>query len=189
MRKLVTGGFRKAVVIVLLAAFLIEGSGLLLVQLASADIPGFTWKWSLGLDNSKTFVPPLAAQLVGGPTSPLELIIIGGTVDGGWDGRLTVINGAAQGSASIIWQKVFPYTYRGQQYGVGMHTYFEIADLDNDGDNEIIIAAEGGTLVLNGADGSEVWANPSAPGAENYVAVADVDGDGFKEVYVDRTGD
>ena len=67
-----------------------------------------------------------------------------------------------------------------------MHTYFEITDLEDDGDLEIVIAAEGGTLVLDGATGVPVWANPSAPGAENYVAVADVDGDGFKEVYVNQ---
>ncbi len=158
-----------------------------LISPVAGDIPGFSWKWTISLGaNSATFVPPLAAQLVGGPSSPLEIVIIGGASDGGWDGRLTVLDGSSQGSASIIWQKVFPIIYAGHQYGVGMHTYFEISDLDNDGDNEIIIAAEGGTLVLNGVDGSEVWGNPSAPGAENYVAVADVDGDGYKEVYVNE---
>jgi hypothetical protein len=181
MKMQLFGSIRQSLVFVLLMALLFQCSVFLVVQPVSAA-PNLSLKWTRNLGgNARTFVPPLSANLVG--DSALEVIIIGGTSDGGWDGTLTVLNG---NSGSTIWQRVFPFSYNGHQYGVGMHTYFEISDLDNDGDNEIIIAAEGGTLVLNGADGSVVWANTSAPGAENYVAVADVDGDGFKEVYVNE---
>ena len=177
---------RQVVLFVLIVAMLANMSVLQFINPVAAPITGFSQKWHVNLGgNAQTFVPPLAADLVG--NSDLDVVIIGGVTDGGWDGTLTVLDGdTGSYSAGNGWRVSFPITVDGNPYGVGMHTYFEITDLEDDGDLEIVIAAEGGTLVLDGATGVPVWANPSAPGAENYVAVADVDGDGFKEVYVNQ---
>ena len=178
MKKVLLCMSRRIFFAVLLGALLIEGSGLLLVEPVSAA-PNLNYKWSYSYGQSKTFIQPLAANLVG--DSDLEVVVIGGTDDGAWDGCVTVLDGD---DGHLIW-RVNPQA-NGWGFGIGMHTCMDIADLDKDGDQEIVVAAEGGTLVLNGADGSRYWSNPAAPGRENYLAIADVDGDGFKEVFVNR---
>ena len=130
------------------------------------------WKVDLG-DHAKTFIGPLASDLDG--DNQLEIVIVGGTEDYGSDGTVTALDGE---TGDIIWQ-VSPG-------GIGMHSPFEIADLNKDNLPEIVIAAKDGVLVLHGNDGSVYWRNKAAPSEENYLVVLDINADGYPEIFVSR---
>ena len=141
-------------------------------------------KWIRNLGGQgKTYLMPLAGDLDG--DGDMEVVIVGGSSDGGFDGSIFVLNGA---TGATLWQA--SPQQMGWATGVGMHTCAEVADLDNDGRMEIIVAAEGATFALRFNGTTSVfsmtlyWSNPDAIGRQNYFVVADVDGDGFKEVIV-----
>jgi len=149
--------------------------------------PTLTWKWTRSLGAvGQTFIGPLAADL--NNDGEMEIVVVGGSTDGGTDGAVTVLNGM---TGNVVWQEIprdiirqaDPIVING---GVGMHSPFEIADLDKNGIPEIVIAAEGGALVLHGNDGSLYWFNRQAPARENYLVTCDVDGDGYSEIFVCR---
>jgi len=131
-------------------------------------------KWTKYLGTKAgTYIAPLAADLNG--DGKMEIVVVGGTADYGSDGTVTVLDGA---TGKILWQ-VSPG-------GIGMHTPFEIADLNGDGKKEIVIESNLGAMALFGNNGSLYWLNTDANAGENYPAVADVDGDGHPEVFVCR---
>jgi len=136
--------------------------------------PNLTPKWTANIGPAgRTYVGALAADMVG--DSRPEIVILGGTSDGGVDGTVTLLDG---NTGNIIWQ-VNPS-------GIGMHDSFEIADLDLDGDYEIVVGAVGGVFALNGNDGSMYWRNYIARGEEVALAIQDIDGDGHPEIFVNR---
>jgi hypothetical protein len=141
-------------------------------SVAAAGPLYFKWKTYLGA-RAGTYIAPLAADVTGDGT--MEIIVTGGTMDYGTDGTVSALDGS---TGKIIWQ-VSPG-------GIGMHTPFEVADINNDGIQEIIIGAQGGALTLYGDDGSIYWRNRNAPAEENYPAVADVNNDGYDEIFVCR---
>jgi hypothetical protein len=133
--------------------------------------PGLTLKWTrnLGVD-AATCVGPLAADLVG--DDRLEIIVTGGSAVGGGDGTVTVLDGA---TGAVIWQ-VAPG-------GVGAKSPFDIADIDSDGNLEIIVSGAY-PVVLNGDDGSIYWKNTAVSSYNLWSAVCDVDADGYSEIFV-----
>jgi outer membrane protein assembly factor BamB len=142
---------------------------------------GLTQKWLKALGSlGMTYVCPLAADL--NNDGKLEIVVVGGSNDGPpTTGAVTVLNGT---NGNIIWQ-VSPAN--GSAYsGIGMHTPFEIADLDGDGIPEIMVACAFGLLALHGNNGSVYWRNSNVDPQENYFAVCDVDGDGHPEIFVTR---
>ncbi len=132
----------------------------------------FQWKTSLG-QYAKTKIGPLAADFLG--DSKLEIATLGGPSDGATDGVVTVLDGV---TGQIRWQKA--------PGGLGMHTGFEIADLDNDGGPDILIAGKGRFTALQGNDGSIYWQNRAVSTEVTYPAVADIDGDGYPEIFTSR---
>jgi hypothetical protein len=132
----------------------------------------YKWRTNMG-SYAKTYLAPLAADLTG--DGKMEIVSVGGTVDYGKDGTVTALDGS---TGRIIWQ-VSPG-------GIGMHSPFEIGDINRDGIQEIVIGCSGGALVLRGSDGNTYWRNRDAPAEENYPAIGDVDGDGYMEVFVCR---
>jgi hypothetical protein len=139
---------------------------------AAAGPVYFKWKTYLG-PKAGTYIAPLAADLDG--DGKMEIIVTGGTIDYGTDGTVSALDGS---TGTIKWQ-VSPG-------GIGMHTPFEVADINNDGIKEVVISAQGGALALHGNDGSTYWRNRNAPAEENYPAVADVNNDGYDEIFVCR---
>jgi outer membrane protein assembly factor BamB len=142
------------------------------INSALAPSSGLTLKWEVNLGSyADTFIAPLSC-VVNGRT---EIITTGSNQDYGTAGLVTALDGA---TGKIIWQV--------QPGGIGSHTPFEIADINNDGIPEIVISAQGGALCLFANNGSTYWKNPNAPSEENYPAIADVNNDGYDEVFVSR---
>lgn len=130
-----------------------------------------TLKWTRNLGQyAKTYIGPLAADV--NNDGKLEIIVTGGTSDPGTDGTVTVLDGD---TGNIIWQ-VSPG-------GVGKHTPFEIADINNDDALEIIVFGNY-PLVLHGSNGSIYWKNTAVSSYNLFSAVYDIDGDGFSEIFV-----
>jgi len=177
-----TPGARRALCLVLIALTMLGALGFATVvqDVSAAPTSGNYLKlkwWKYLGSNAKTYSAPLASNLIG-DNSTLEIVVVGGSSDGGTDGTVTVLDGR---TGTIRWQKQYI-----SGAGIGMHTLFELADLDNDGSAEIIIGAKYSTLVVHGNDGSEYWRNKDAPAAQTYPAVADIDGDGYPEIFVAR---
>jgi len=179
---LLTGVTRKSLCFTLIGLIILSSFGfMILIQNASAAPTSGSYlklKWWKYLGQyAKTYGAPLAANLVG-DASTSEIVVVGGSSDGGTDGTVTVLDGR---TGATVWQKQYI-----SGAGIGMHTLFELADLDRNGVTEIIIGAKYSTLVLRGNDGTEYWRNRDAPAAQTYPAVADIDGDGYMEVFVSR---
>jgi uncharacterized membrane protein len=79
------------------------------------------------------------------------------------------------GTPQIVW--TFVFTNPLHAYGAPA-----VADLDNDGLPEAVIASETLLFAFNGADGSVQWTAPLDPGRTGGVNIADIDGDGAVEI-------
>ena len=121
--------------------------------------PDLTLKWVTRANGAPFYRPanliqtnimPLAADLITGDDGVLEIVVTGGTTS---SGAVTVLNGT---DGSVIWQTLDTVVYPRAQ--IGMHSPFEIADLNNDGNLEIIVGSNY-PLVLNGDDGSVFWSH------------------------------
>jgi predicted glutamine amidotransferase len=133
--------------------------------------PELTLKWTrnLGVD-ARTLVGPLAADLVG--DDRLEIVVTGGSAVAASDGTVTVLNGT---TGAIIWQ-VAPG-------GVGAKSPFDIADINSDGNLEIIVSGNH-PVVLHGNDGSIYWERSDVSSYNLWSAVCDIDADGYSEIFV-----
>ncbi|GIK54769.1 MAG: hypothetical protein HND44_04885 [Chloroflexi bacterium] len=79
------------------------------------------------------------------------------------------------GNPQLVWTAVFTNPLHG--YGAPA-----VADLDNDGLPEVVMASETLLFAFNGADGSVQWTAPLDPGRTGGVNIADIDGDGAVEI-------
>ena len=63
-----------------------------------------------------------------------------------------------------------------------------IADINGDGNNDVISAGTAGVQAFNGADGSLIWSTPELPNGNTpqcgAVGVHDLEGDGLVEVVI-----
>jgi len=164
-------GFRKLLSLIFIM-LLLTNTSLLLIKIKPASAsPGLTLKWTRYLgEYAGTYIGPLAADING--DGKLEIVVTGGTSDPGTDGTVTALDGA---TGNIIWQ-VLPG-------GVGKHTPFEIADINNDGLLEILVFGNY-PLALHGNNGSIYWKNTAVSSYNLFGAVLDIDGDGYKEIFV-----
>jgi hypothetical protein len=166
--------FRKLSTLITACFLLVNSFWLALPIVSVLGSPGFIQKWHVKPELTSTNIMPLAADLVG--DEKLEIIISGGNTT---KGAITVLNGT---TGEIMWQTI-DSEVTSPRAGISMHSPFEIADLNNDGDLEIIVGSIY-PLVLNGTDGSVIWFNDDVMAYENYSPVWDIDDDGYKEVFV-----
>ncbi|MGB9959781.1 MAG: DUF2341 domain-containing protein [Candidatus Bathyarchaeales archaeon] len=132
--------------------------------------PGLTVKWWRNFGQyAKTYIGPLSADVDG--DGNLEVIVTGGTTDGGYDGTVTVLDGK---TGNIKWQA--------SPGGIGMHSPAEIADINKDGILEIIVSGHN-PVVLFGNNGSVYWKNTAVSSYNLYSPVADIDADGYYEIF------
>jgi hypothetical protein len=135
--------------------------------------PAFALKWvaNLGLG---TYIAPLAAHIIPG-SKGMQIVLTGvSRVDQGYtNGSIAVLNSS---NGAVIWEK--------QAGNIQDHMAFEIADLNNDGNQEIVLDNWGSTVALYGNNGSTYWQNNVAPSFDNYPVIADVDGNGYPEIFV-----
>jgi len=138
---------------------------------APAPPQALTLKWvkTIGA-NARTYIGPIATDVDG--DGKTEIIVTGGTSDGGTDGTVTVLDGA---TGNVKWQ-VSPG-------GIGMHSSCEIADINNDGKKEIVVSGNN-PVVLFGTNGSIYWKNVDVSSYNDYSPVYDVNGDGYCEIFV-----
>ena len=59
-----------------------------------------------------------------------------------------------------------------------------IADVNNDGSNDVAVGGTNGVVYVYGADGGRLWASPAGGQANSSPAVGDVDGDGRNELVI-----
>jgi hypothetical protein len=163
--------FRSLLVLALVAAFLVSSFSVLIsINTVNAATLQLKWVANLGLG---TYIAPLAAHLIPRSTD-MQIVVTGvSRVDQGYtNGSIAVLNGT---TGAVIWEK--------QIGNIQDHMAFEIADLNNDGNQEIILDNWNSTVALYGNNGSIYWQSP-APSFDNYPVVADVNGDGYPEVFV-----
>jgi len=86
-------------------------------------------------------------------------------------GAITAIDGA---TGNRLWQYNNP--------NICDHCPFELGDLDNDGQYEIVSAALLHTIALNAEDGSVLWDIP-VESADKYLVIVDTDGNHLPYVY------
>lgn len=164
---------RTSLVVALVTTFLISSLSVLTSVNDVRAATGLQLKWAANLGLG-TYVGPLAAYLIPG-TKEMQIVVTGvSPVDHNFrNGSVALLNGS---DGSIMW-KVDPGNMQD-------HSPFEIADLNNDGIMEIVVANLENTLVLYGNNGSTYWKNTAAPSYFNYPVVFDVNGDGYLEVFV-----
>ncbi|MEM3697504.1 MAG: DUF2341 domain-containing protein, partial [Candidatus Bathyarchaeia archaeon] len=148
----------------------------LLVNIISAS-PALTLKWSRNLgQNSQMWIGALAADI--NNDGKIEIVVTGGSGQSTSDGFVTALDGA---TGNIVWQV--------QPGGITTHSPFDIVDLNNDGELEIVISTLSvGTLALHAKNGSTYWRNTAAksdtPPDGHTNAIFDIDDDGYMEIYV-----
>lgn len=167
---------RTATGLVLATIFLISSvSFLAMVDTVHAPSP-YTLKWAVNL-GIETHIGALSANIV--PGSKGQEIILDGVsaIDQGFsNGSVVALNGT---NGAVLW-KTNPSTVQNIQD----HSPFEIYDLNNNGQLDVVVADMPSTLALYGNNGSIYWQNNAAPSFDLTPAIADVDGSGYPEVFV-----
>jgi ketosteroid isomerase-like protein len=135
--------------------------------------PPYQLKWGANIGVA-THIGAQSAKLVPGGNEQ-DIVLTGVTqVDSGLtNGSVVCLNGT---TGAQLWK-----TTPGN---ILDHAPFEIADLNNDGKQEIVVAEMPSTLALYGVNGSIYWKNDFVPSYDVSPVTADVDGDGHKEVFV-----
>jgi len=90
-------------------------------------------------------------------------------------GKITCLDGR---TGALLW------SYSGA--GMTEHSPFEIHDLNNDGIEEVVIAAGPRTIALHANDGSVYWNVPVESG-DKHLVIVDTDGNGYPYVYTATT--
>jgi uncharacterized membrane protein len=116
--------------------------------------------------------PPVLADLTG--DGLLDILVTG------WDDTVMLYD-YSYGSPQLAWSINLPTSMAGT-FGAPA-----IADIDGmqpggDPEPEVVVSSNGLLSVLNGADGSLVWATQLDPGNPGGVSIADLDGDGEIEI-------
>ncbi len=141
------------------------------IQTAQAADP-LVLKWRYNA--AATTQAPVAGDLNGDGVYDIvisgvgRVVAINGAVAAGYNG------GATLPASAILWTYTNSY--------IGDHHPAEIADVNNDGHNEVIVSAYY-PVVLNGQTGIQLWTNTAVLAYQNYNANFDVNGDGYKEIF------
>jgi hypothetical protein len=162
--------------LVLATIFLIGSvSFLAMVDTVQAPSP-YQLKWAFNYGTA-THIGALSANIVPGAKGQ-EIILDGvSAVDQGFsNGSVVALNGT---NGALLW-KTDPSIVKNIQD----HSPFEIYDLNNNGQLEIVVADMPSTLALYGNNGSIYWQNNAAPSFDLTPVIADVDGNGYPEVFV-----
>lgn len=131
----------------------------------------FTFKW-MCTTNLQGYSPPVTKDINGDGIH--EIFIAGLKNPGGPQGRIVCIDGQ---TGNLIWEKDYKIGYVDYNVPLG------IADLDNNGDYEVVHVADMRTVARHAESGSEFW-NVSVPSGFHQFVIADVDGTGYPYVYV-----
>ncbi len=108
------------------------------------------------------------------------------------DGRAEYLIGVNNYPAQDFWL----YAYHVEdgsvlwRYNVGDWFFWStpvIADVDNDGQRDVVLASDSRVMALRGSDASLLWEQPF-PGHGMGMTVADVDGDGWAEIAINDYG-
>ena len=105
---------------------------------------------------------------------------------------VTASFGAAVVSAPVLrWQYggCTPADWGGPRCLIGWYASPAVADLDGDGQPDVIWGSSGDVVALRGNDGSLKWRAPSSGRVWPDVAVADLTGDGTPKIVVGRDAD
>jgi hypothetical protein len=163
---------RTAISLTFIVIFLIGSVGILALVNNVQAAPPYQLKWAVNVGVA-THIGALSAKLVpGGNEQDVVLTGVPQTDAGYTNGSVIALNGT---NGAVLWR-----TYPGN---ILDHAPFEIADLNNDGKQEIVVADMPSTIALYGVNGSIYWKS-AAPSYDVSPVIADVDGDGHKEVFV-----
>ena len=127
----------------------------------------FSLKWTYNT-NAHTAIGPLAVVV---NDDGIYEVFKTGRNDGEL-GKVTCLNGA---TGELIW------SYSNGR--ITNHAPFEIKDLNNDGIEEIVIAAGLSTIALHANDGSVYW-NVDAQSGNKHLVIGDIENNGYPYVYV-----
>ncbi|MBU1940570.1 MAG: hypothetical protein KKC68_02240, partial [Candidatus Thermoplasmatota archaeon] len=126
----------------------------------------FVLKWTYNT-GAETSIGPLAVDV--NKDGIYEVFATG-------EDTVTCLNG---NTGELIWSY--------QHSGISTHAPFEIHDLNNDGLEELVVAAYGRTIALHAIDGTLYWYNTNADSMEKHLVIADIEGDGYPYVYICST--
>jgi len=133
-----------------------------------------------GTDGSTIWTYPTKACPVSG--DKFSSVAIGDIND---DGQYEVVTtGLISGACHLIVLRATDGVFM-WSYNVGSQANPAIADLDNDGYDEIVVATYNDTLYAFRHNGTVYWSRNigDGDGTVNSPTVADVDGDGYKEIF------
>jgi outer membrane protein assembly factor BamB len=108
------------------------------------------------------------------------------------DGRAEYIIGVNNHQEKVYWLYAFNVEDGSVLWRCNVRDWFHwstpvIADVDNDGQQDIVLATDSQIMALNGDDASPIWVQ-LFPGSGMGMTVADVDGDGWVEVVINDYG-
>jgi hypothetical protein len=131
------------------------------------------------LQPAKAADPPLTFKWRVSPFSATDVGAVAGDLNG--DGVYDVVATGA-GHCAAIDGKTGTIMWDYANSAITKHYPAEIADINNDGQNEVIISTYNPT-VLRGSTGQVLWTNTGTLAYENYLATFDINGDGYQEVF------
>jgi hypothetical protein len=163
---------RKAISFALVVVFLVSTVAFLGINASVQAASPYTLKWAVNI-GAGTHIGALSASLVPGQKGQ-DIIVTGvsQTDKGFTNGSIWCLNGT---NGAVLWQ-----TTPGN---IMDHSPFEISDLNNNGQMDVVVADMPNTLALYGNNGSIYWKS-TAPSYDVSPVIADVDGNGYPEVFV-----